>query len=212
MKIASYLKQSFIDWEGRLTAVIFTQGCNFRCGYCHNPSLVIPSLFGQTIDINEVYRFLKQRVGWLDGVVITGGEPTIQKGLKAFCMEVKQMGYDIKLDTNGTNPHLINELIKEKWVDYVAMDIKHIPEYEMYQNVCGKLSAQTFVDIMESVNILISNGINYEFRTTIIPGIHKNGDIEMLKNIFQEYHYKLQHFREGDELVEKAMMPDNSTL
>jgi len=212
MKIASYLKQSFIDWEGRLTAVIFTQGCNLRCGYCHNPSLVIPSLFSQTIDVNEVYRFLQQRIGWLDGVVITGGEPTLHKGLKDFCMEVKRLGYDIKLDTNGTNPLLLKELIKEKWIDSVAMDIKHIPVHEMYQNVCGTLSAQTFLDIMESVNILKSNRIDYVFRTTIIPGIHKKGDVEMLKNNFQEYHFKLQFFRDGYELVEKAMKIENSPL
>lgn len=200
-KIANYLKQSFIDWEGKLTAVIFTQGCNFRCGYCHNPSLVIPTLYSQTIDNESVYRFLKHRVDWLDGVVITGGEPTIQPGLKSFIMQIKQMGYDIKLDTNGSNPALLQELISEKWIDYVAMDIKHIPEFKFYQRVCGKLSIHTFNKILQTINLLKTQPLNYEFRTTIIPTIHSNEDIQKLQLIFQSCNYKLQTFKQRTDMV-----------
>ena len=116
MRIASLQKQSFIDWEGKTAAVIFTKGCNFRCGYCHNPSLVLPHLLDRTPDLSEkeIMGYLLSRKNWLDGVVITGGEPTIQPDLPTFMAAVKEAGFAIKLDTNGTNPDMLNELIKNK--------------------------------------------------------------------------------------------------
>ncbi|HZJ73928.1 MAG TPA: anaerobic ribonucleoside-triphosphate reductase activating protein, partial [Perlabentimonas sp.] len=126
MRIGGFVKQSFIDWEGKITSVIFTKGCNFRCGFCHNPSLVLPKLIEQTPDIEvaAITEHLRKRKQWLDGVVITGGEPTLHNDLSTFIKTIKELGYPVKLDTNGSNPTLLKKLIADNSVDYVAMDIK----------------------------------------------------------------------------------------
>ena len=126
MRIGAFLKQSLIDWEGRVSAVIFTKGCNFRCGYCHNPYLVLPELLRQTQDIeeHEVLDFLDRRKNWLDGVVISGGEPTLHEDLIPFIQKIKALGLPVKLDTNGSHPEVLEQLIGGKWIDAVAMDIK----------------------------------------------------------------------------------------
>lgn len=128
MRIGGFTKQSFIDWEGKTTAVIFTKGCNFRCEYCHNPELVYPKLMEQSEDIleTEIFDFLSTRKNWLDGVVITGGEPTLQKDLKELIVKIKKMDFAVKLDTNGFFSKILKELLKSNLIDYVAMDIKTI--------------------------------------------------------------------------------------
>ena len=113
IRIGGLVKQSFVDWDGVLSAVVFTKGCNFRCGYCHNPALVVPALMRERPDVaeSEVFDYLARRRGWLDGVVVTGGEPTLHAGLPAFLERVKALGYRVKLDTNGTNPEMLRRLI-----------------------------------------------------------------------------------------------------
>lgn len=127
IRIGGLVKQSFVDWDGVLSAVVFTKGCNFRCSYCHNPALVVPALMRERPDVaeSEVFDYLARRRGWLDGVVVTGGEPTLHAGLPAFLERVKALGYRVKLDTNGTNPEMLRQLIASGAVDFVAMDIKH---------------------------------------------------------------------------------------
>ncbi len=134
IRIGGLVKQSFVDWDGVLSAVVFTKGCNFRCGYCHNPALVVPALMRERPDVaeSEVFDYLARRRGWLDGVVVTGGEPTLHAGLPAFLERVKALGYRVKLDTNGTNPEMLRQLIASGAVDFVAMDIKHFPDAEHY--------------------------------------------------------------------------------
>jgi len=207
MRIGGLTKQSFIDWEGKLTAVIFTKGCNFRCGYCHNPSLVLPELFHSTTDISEadVLLYLKSRIGWLDGVVVTGGEPTIQPDLKNFIQKIKQLGFAVKLDTNGTNPILLQQLIDEKLIDYVAMDIKSGLTQTEYEKVTDINSASLFAKVLKSVKILRSNIIPCQFRTTLLPGIHAEEAIQQLKNKMLGYDYVLQKFRDDFVVVNENL-------
>ena len=124
MKIGGLQKVSLIDYPGLICATIFLQGCNFRCSYCHNPELVNPQLFSPGLEEKEVLDFLKTRRGTLDGVTITGGEPTIQDDLASFIKKIKKLGFVIKLDTNGSQPQIIKALLDEKLLDFVAMDIK----------------------------------------------------------------------------------------
>jgi pyruvate formate lyase activating enzyme len=134
MKIAGLIKQSYIDYPGKMAAVVFTQGCNFRCGYCHNPSLVLPRLFhhNKLVAVSDVLIHLENRKDWLDGVVITGGEPTIHGDLPDFLRQIKSLGYLVKLDTNGSNPLMLEKVIKENLVDFIAMDIKTLLQEELY--------------------------------------------------------------------------------
>jgi pyruvate formate lyase activating enzyme len=200
MRIGGLQKQSFIDWDDRMVAVVFTQGCNFRCGYCHNPSLVVPQLIAKSDSISEdeVLSFLDSRCGWLDGVVISGGEPTLQADLKPFITGIKEMGYPVKLDTNGTNPKLLKELIDRQLLDFVAMDIKTIPRYERYAEVTP-ISKALFVKVQQSIALLQQNNVPYQFRTTIIPTHHTSEDVHLLKQQMTSCpDYRLQEYREGD--------------
>jgi len=198
MRIGGLTKQSFIDWEGRITAVIFTKGCNFRCGYCHNPELVYPKLIQQSEDIPEkdIFDYLSSRKTWLDGVVITGGEPTLQNDLKDFIVKIRNMGYAIKLDTNGSLPIILEDLVKCNLIDYVAMDIKTILELNEYKKICGIKDPQLLMKIEKSIGILKESVIDYQLRTTIIPQFHTKEMIDKLQREFSYCNYQLQEYRE----------------
>ena len=198
MRIGGFTKQSFIDWEEKVAAVVFTKGCNFRCGFCHNPELVYPELINKTEDISEqtIFDFLSTRKNWLDGVVITGGEPTLQSDLKDFIEKVKKMGFAVKLDTNGSSPAVLKELLKANLLDYVAMDIKTIFEIEAYQNICGIKDQQLLTKVKESVKTLKESSIDYQLRTTVVPKYHTQKMIRELQEQFSYCYYKLQKYRE----------------
>ncbi|MGE0078011.1 MAG: anaerobic ribonucleoside-triphosphate reductase activating protein [Bacteroidales bacterium] len=200
MRIGAFLKQSYIDWDGFVTAVVFTKGCNFRCGYCHNPYLVLPELMVQEPDVPQidVINFLKDRVGWLDGVVITGGEPTIYGDLKQFIIGIKSLGYRVKLDTNGTNPSAVAELLSERLVDYVAMDIKNELTVDGYRAITPNFSQRYLDCILETITFLRQSGVPYGFRTTLINSIHTEKNIQELKHFLRkdEVHV-FQEYREG---------------
>jgi pyruvate formate lyase activating enzyme len=166
MEINGLVKTSLIDYPEKVAAVVFTQGCNFQCGFCHNPDL-IQSNKGKIKDA-EVFEYLETRIGKLDGVVITGGEPIIQKGLEEFIYRIKQMGLLVKLDTNGSDPEKLLSLMKSNILDYVAMDIKG--PLEDYPKISKHLNNKV---IQESVQILMHGSIEYEFRTTVLPYYHK---------------------------------------
>jgi pyruvate formate lyase activating enzyme len=135
MKIGGLQKFSLLDYPGKISAVVFTQGCNFRCPYCHNPELVDPERFQECIPEDEIFAFLETRRGKLEAVTVTGGEPTIQNGLSSFVRRIKDMGFMVKLDTNGSRPEVLEELIRHKLIDYIAMDIK--APLEKYEAVTG---------------------------------------------------------------------------
>lgn len=191
MKIAGLVRSSLIDYPGKVAAVVFTQGCNFRCGFCHNPDLIPISNQQLAISEDEVLDFLKTRVGKLDGVVITGGEPLVQPDIMDFIGKIKALGFAVKLDTNGSNPGKLSQLIDLKLIDYVAMDIKGT--LAKYGQICGYLNTKV---IQQSIEIIMRSGQPYEFRTTVLPAYHEKKDfIEIGKMIKGAKLYTIQGFR-----------------
>lgn len=191
MRIGGFQKFSMIDYPGKLSAIIFTQGCNFRCPYCHNPELVNFNLFQDPLNEKEIINFLKTRINKLDAVCITGGEPTLHPDLPEFIAKIKSLGFLVKLDTNGTNPEMVKSLIEEKLVDYLAMDIK--APIDNYRSVTRtKVDA---VDLRESIKLIENSEVEYEFRSTLITTLHSEEDvIEMAKSLGKAKRYFLQKF------------------
>ncbi|TKG96448.1 anaerobic ribonucleoside-triphosphate reductase activating protein [Puteibacter caeruleilacunae] len=200
MKIAGFQKQSLIDYPGNISSVIFTQGCNFRCCYCHNPELVLPSRFGDTCSEETLLNYFERYKHLLDAVCITGGEPTMHAGLIDFIKKVRVLGLLVKLDTNGTNSGMLKRLIDEKLIDFVAMDIKHHLNLDSYRKVVGaRLSEVAFDQVLHSVNIIKDSGIPHQFRSTVVGGLHTETDVTVLNNQFNGK-LKIQQYREGDVL------------
>ncbi len=169
MVISGIQKLTLLDYPGKVACTVFTGGCNFRCPFCHNKALVIPESIVNSLTENEVLSFLKKRIGVLDGVAITGGEPLLHKDMAEFLEKVKHMGFMIKLDTNGSFPDRLIELVNAGLVDRVAMDIKNDPEHY------GETAGVTEIDlsgVTHSKDFLLSGIIDYEFRTTVVKGLH----------------------------------------
>ncbi|VVB82189.1 7,8-dihydro-6-hydroxymethylpterin dimethyltransferase [uncultured archaeon] len=186
MEITELQKESYNDYPGKISSVIFTQGCNYNCGYCHNPEL--KSIRNGKISEEEVWKYLDSRKYWIGAIVLCGGEPTLQKDLPEFAKKAKEKGLAVKLDTNGSNPEMLKELLEKKLIDYVAMDVK-APTY-FYPKVIGN-DFDFWKNIRESMRV-VSKFPNYEFRTTIAP-ILINGslmfmDSEDVFNIAREIH------------------------
>jgi pyruvate formate lyase activating enzyme len=199
MQIAGLQKTSLIDYPGLLSAVVFTQGCNFRCGFCHNPDL-IPSIGNSDTSEIEFFEFLESRRNVLEGIVITGGEPTIQPDLMQFISRVRDHRLKIKLDTNGSNPETLKRLLETKLIDYIAMDIKG--PFEKYNPICrfGEIN-----NIKESIEIIKKSGLPYEFRTTVLPAFHELADFEKIgEAINGADRYAIQGFR-PDVTFDKAL-------
>ncbi|HOW57896.1 MAG TPA: anaerobic ribonucleoside-triphosphate reductase activating protein [Smithellaceae bacterium] len=164
MKIGGLQKVSLIDYPGLICAIVFSQGCNFRCPYCHNPELVEPRLFRADLPEKDVLDFLSTRRGKLDAVSITGGEPTLQGDLQSFIVKLKKMGFAIKLDTNGSQPEVIKTLLAEKLLDFIALDVKG--PLEKYSSIINaKIDSAA---ITASIKLVLKSGIPYEFRTTVV--------------------------------------------
>lgn len=197
MRISGLLKQTLVDYPGEVAATVFTQGCNLRCPFCHNGHLVTRPGKAQNdyMDEEMVLDFLAERQGFLDALVITGGEPTLHKDLPDFIAKVKGLGFLVKLDTNGTNLLMLEFLLGQNLLDYVAMDIKAAVELKAYQNACGNLSLEDFFNIRNSLNLLKNADINVEFRTTVIPSLHSSEDIiNIAKYITGAKLYTIQQF------------------
>ena len=202
MLIGGLQKNSFIDFPGKICCVVFVSGCNFRCPYCHNPELVNnPS---SNYSEFEIFEFLKERKRWLDGVVISGGEPTLQKDLPHFCQKVKSMGFPVKLDTNGSRPEVIHQLISEGLVDYIAMDIKTAPD--RYVPVIAK--ACDSKKILESIRLIMDSSVPYEFKTTCIKPLIDNTIMETIIGLIQgARRYAIQRFNGKDVLNPEFLNP-----
>lgn len=191
MKIGGLQRFSLIDFPKKISAVVFTQGCLFRCPFCHNPSLVLQEQFGPSLSIEEVLSFLTLRKNQIDGVVISGGEPTIQPLLEDFIRKVKTLGLAIKLDTSGICPEVLEYLLQENLLDYVAMDIK--APLDKYAEIVG-VKIDT-AKIAKSITLLKNSSIDYEFRSTILPSLHTKEDIlAMGKLVSGAMRYVLQTF------------------
>ncbi len=198
MLIGGLQKQSLIDYPGKITAVIFTQGCNFRCHFCHNPDLVLPERILKSEKISEeyIFSFLSKNKNLLDAVTITGGEPTIHKELPDFIAKIKELGLLVKLDTNGTNQAMLKSLIENKLIDFVAMDIKTTLNLEKYKKLCGnQLDEKTFNNIKKSIKIILDSDLNHDFRTTVIKEQHSEQDLlNICLSIKGSKDYSIQKF------------------
>jgi pyruvate formate lyase activating enzyme len=191
MRIAGITKSSFVDWPGRIAAVLFTPGCNLDCGYCHNRQLVCGADVEKGYDPELVLQWLETRQGRLDGVVISGGEPTIQHGLEAFIRRVRALGFAIKLDTNGTRPQVVRRLIDEGLLDYVAMDVK--APIAKYETVCGLPVDQRALN--ETIDLLLQGRVAHEFRTTVLPCFTGDDLLAIARRVRGAQRLVLQQYR-----------------
>ena len=200
MKIGGLQKLTLLDFPGKVACTVFTVGCNFKCPFCHNAPLVTHTAGTPTMSEEEFFSFLKKRQGILDGVAITGGEPTLMSGLWDFIARIKDMGFLVKLDTNGTNPELLEALINNKMIDYVAMDIKN--SLEKYAITSGLPESYDISKIKASASILMKGTVDFEFRTTLVSPYHTEEDFESIgKWLAGDEKFYLQNFVDSGDLV-----------
>ena len=201
MKIAGYEKLSLQDFPNQISCIIFTQGCNIRCPFCQNSTL-IPMDSNNLVSEKEIFNYLNLRKNIISGVTISGGEPTLQSDLESFIDKVKKMGLKIKIDTNGLNPKLLEKLIDSKKIDYVAMDIKNsLNKYSLTSGVV-KINMQ---NILNSIELLKKGKVDYEFRTTIINEFHTLQDIFEIIKLIGNSKYYLQNFKNSEYVLDKNL-------
>jgi len=190
--IKGFIQTSLIDYPGKIASIVFFPRCNFSCPFCFNPEMVRDSEELREINPEEVFDYIESQKKWIDGVCLTGGEPTLQEGLTEFISEIKRRGFLVKLDTNGSNPEMLKKLIDKKLLDYVAMDIK--APLEKYEDVaCCKVNLE---NIQKSVELIKNSGIEYEFRTTVVPEQLDRDDIKKIGDWLDgSKKYFLQQFR-----------------
>lgn len=199
MKISGFQKTTLLDYPGKVACTVFLNGCNFRCPFCHNADLVIPESETGIFTENEIFEYLKKRKGILDGVCITGGEPLLNKEISEFMKRIKEMGLLVKLDTNGSFPERLEEIIRAGIVDYVAMDIKN--SFEKYSETSG-LSNKDLTNIKRSIDLIMEGKTDYEFRTTVVREFHTVEDIKKIaKTISGAKRYFLQAFVDSGHLI-----------
>jgi pyruvate formate lyase activating enzyme len=197
MIIAGLQRSTLIDYPGKIACIVYLAGCNFRCPWCYSSELVLPEKIMKQPRFSEaeIFDFLRSRKGLLEGVVICGGEPTVNKDLLQFIQKIKNLGFLVKLDTNGSNPKILKDLMDTKLIDYVAMDIKASDENPIYRNILNE--GIKLEDIKESVEILKNGDVDFEFRTTVVNTIHRKEEfLEIAKWIGGvDVKYYLQNFR-----------------
>ena len=204
MDINGIQKLTLLDFPRKIACTLFTGGCNLRCPFCHNASLVLADRAdGAIIEEEDVFKFLRSRRGILEGVCISGGEPTLQPDLPDFIRKVKELGYAVKLDTNGTNPQMLEQIIREGLCDYVAMDIKNCPE--KYAETVGIPDFST-ENVEKSLSLLRSSGIPYELRTTVVRQFHTPEDLEAIGRWLGDAPaYYLQNFKDSGNLIQSGL-------
>lgn len=196
--IKGFIETSFVDWDGKTAAVIFLPGCNFRCPMCHNHTLIIDPDRYQTIHLEDVLTRLRSFQGWLDGVCVTGGEPTVHPGLPRLLAVLKQEGLAVKLDTNGSRPEVLGAIIQGGLVDSVAMDVKNVLDAEFYSAAAG---VEVDMDAIRQSIGLVQSAPSAEIRTTIVPGIHSAAGLRLMaRELPAALPWKLQNFRPDDAL------------
>ena len=199
MKISGLEKLTLTDYPGKLACIVFTQGCNFKCPFCQNSTLIECS--DGLLNEKYIFDYLNKRKNVLEGVVITGGEPTIQKDIKEFIKKVKKLGLKVKLDTNGNNYKVIENLLEERLLDYIAMDVKST--LEDYETIAGtKVNIQ---NIKKSIEIIKNSKIDHEFRTTIIKDFHTITKIKSIIGLLGNSKYYLQNFQDSEYVIDKNL-------
>ena len=193
MKIKGFIKTTFIEYPGKIASMVFLPGCNFRCSFCFNPELIFESDKIEDVDEKEIFEFLVKQKKWIDAVVISGGEPTLQKDLIDFISKIKELGFLVRIYTNGTTPDVLKQLTDEKLIDSIAMDIKAPLTEEDYERITN---TENFLEnVKESISLIMNSDLNYEFRTTVVPGMHSEKDIEEIaKYITDANLFVLQKF------------------
>lgn len=208
--IVGLQKLTLLDYPGKVACTLFTRGCNFKCPFCHNASLVVRADEQKPYSNAEIFAFLKKRAGILDGVAITGGEPTLVSGLYDFIKEIKNLGYAVKLDTNGTRPEVIKRLVEDNLVDYVAMDIKNHPA--KYAYTVGLPESYDLSAVIESKNYLMEGHVDFEFRTTVARPFHTEEDFHIIAEWLQgSEKYFLQQFKDSGDIIGKEISSYNES-
>lgn len=203
MKICGYQKTTLLDYPGHVAATIFTGGCNFRCPFCHNADLLLHPEASMLISEEEIFSFLKKRRKVLTGVCITGGEPTLQPDLPEFISKIRHLGYKVKLDTNGYRPEVLSVLLQDDLLDYIAMDIKS--GFQHYARVSGIPKLKTDL-IKESVSLIESSGIPYEFRTTVVKELHEEADFYEISHMLSpKSPYYIQSFKDSGNILTSGL-------
>lgn len=203
MKLAGLQKLTLLDFPGKMACTIFTSGCNLRCPFCHNADLVLPTAEPTLLSVEEILRFLRKRVSILEGVCITGGEPLLQRDLADLLRPIKELGFLVKLDTNGCFPDRLQTLVSQGLVDYVAMDIKNSPEH--YPATVGRPDMD-LAPIRESVSFLLQDVVPYEFRTTVVKEFHQLEDFRSIGEwIAGAKQYYLQGFLDSGALLQDGL-------
>ena len=203
MKICGFQKLTLLDYPGKTAATVFTGGCNFRCPFCHNGDLVLSHSAMDEITQDEIFSVLERRKGFLDGVCVTGGEPLMWQDTEDFLKKIKDMGYLVKLDTNGSYPERLERIIKSGSIDYIAMDIKN--SLSSYPKTVG-LESFDIESVKKSVEVINSSALDHEYRTTLVKNLHTEKDMEEIgKWLEGEKKYFLQAFVMSDNVIDKSM-------
>jgi len=211
MEIKGFIDVSLSDWDGRVSSVVFLPGCNFRCPFCYNTKLVLQPETMPTTTLLQVEDYLEGNRKWIDGVVITGGEPTTHKDLPGLCEKLKKMRFKVKVDTNGTNSTMIRKLVDGQLVDHVALDVKAPLAEKEYSLATGVKTASFIGKINETIRFLLEDHVDYEFRTTLVPTLHQTESVERICQAIKGCKkYVLQNFKSEVETVDpkfKAVQP-----
>jgi len=203
LQIKGFIQNSLLDWDGKIVSTLYTPYCNFRCPYCHNGGLVLEPEKLETIPFEVIKDYLEKNKKWVDGICLTGGEPCIFKDLPEFIKSIREIGVMVKFDTNGTFPEMLQSIIKQKLVEYIAMDIKGPLNFKAYAHSIGVKNKYVLERVKKSIDIIKNSGIDYEFRTTVVPTLHKDKDIEEIaKFIKGAKKYALQNFSNQGEILD----------
>jgi pyruvate formate lyase activating enzyme len=212
MLIKGLQKLTLLDYPGKIACTVFLGGCNFRCPFCHNGSLVLPERMGETMAMEDFFAFLDSRRGRLQGVCVSGGEPTLQADLPEFLSEIKARGFAVKLDTNGTNPEMLFSLINDGLVDYVAMDVKNSPKKYLQTTglnaECRMQNSELIDRVRESASLLMQGRVDFEFRTTLMKELHTEEDIRAIGEWLRgNEKLFLQTYRDEGDLIVGGFTP-----
>ncbi|MFH1855975.1 MAG: anaerobic ribonucleoside-triphosphate reductase activating protein [Candidatus Omnitrophota bacterium] len=201
IEIKSFIRNSLLDWEGKIVSTVYIGGCNFRCPFCHNRELVLSPENLKTIETEEVLNYLNKNKIFVDGVCVTGGEPCLNEDLPEFLKQFKSTGMLVKLDTNGSYPERLKKIIDAGLVDYIAMDIKSSLEEVPYLKSCGIINTAILPEVKKSIELIMSCGIDYEFRTTVVPLLHTKEEIlQIAKAVSGAKKLAIQNFSNHETL------------
>ncbi len=199
--IKGFDQMSLVDWDGMVATTLYTSGCNFRCPYCHNSGLVLFPDQYESIPVNEILDYVREHNDFIDGVVITGGEPCIHKNIGGFIKQLREVGVRVKLDTNGSFPELLESLIDKELLDYVAMDVKAPLDFDSYSKSAGITDRRTFEKVCDSIDLLMEGRVDYEFRMTVVPALHRASDLQRVaEQIKGARRFVLQNYVPRDTL------------